>query len=81
MCPFCHSTKVRRSYPKLWDFLIMIFSGAADALQGLRSSFLLLALEPFRSPTQSFGRAAETHRLSAAAQKIRSGGQALIFKF
>jgi hypothetical protein len=57
------------------------FSGAADALQGLRSSFLLLALEPFRSPTQSFGRAAETHRLSAAAQKIRSGGQALIFRF
>jgi hypothetical protein len=27
MCPFCHSTKVRRSYPKLWDFLIMIFLG------------------------------------------------------
>jgi hypothetical protein len=27
MCPLCHSTNVRRSYPKLWEFLILIFLG------------------------------------------------------
>ena len=27
MCPLCHSKKVRRSYPKLWEVPVMIFLG------------------------------------------------------
>jgi hypothetical protein len=27
MCPQCHSKKVRRSYPKMWEFVFLIFLG------------------------------------------------------
>lgn len=27
MCPICHSKKLRRSYPKLLDFVVLIFLG------------------------------------------------------